>query len=229
MSFWKAVLYQSERFADAIMSVPINIEEWKRQQQICEEGDSQRTFELGFATFYMNRCNRSGIVKGAAPIGGYEQIGKWKMDARFYRETLTERVLAIGERSEQIHLSHMDAIDFLYTKLPDERGQTCTFTYLDPPYYSNGNRLYMNFYSDNDHQRLSQYMQAQDGHKWIMSYDDTEFIRNLYAQCEISTMSLNYSLQKKRKARELILSPHHVVRPASLTSKMQVSDVPSHA
>ena len=210
-SFWLSVLYESKRFADAVMSVPISISEWNKQKAICQLGDSTKPFELGFATFYLNRCNRSGIVLGAAPIGGYAQVGEWKMDARFYRETLAARVLAIGELREQIHVTNMDALRFLGTHLAYNRGQRRTFTYLDPPYHGNGNRLYMNSYRDQEHQELACFMQGQDHLRWIMSYDDSEFIRNLYSGCEISMMPIDYSLQRKRRAKELLISPAHVV------------------
>ena len=214
-SFWRSVVNESERFANAIRSVPINISEWKRQQAICRLGDATDSFELGFATFYLNRCNRSGIVLGAAPIGGYAQVGEWKMDARFYRETLAERVLAIGGLREQIHVTNMDALKFLGTHLAHNQEQRRTFTYLDPPYHSNGNRLYMNSYHDQDHRELATFMQGQGNLNWIMSYDDTAFIRNLYSDCEISALSLEYSLQRRRKAQELLISPTHVLQPLS--------------
>ena len=210
-SFWRAVLYESERFADAVLSVPVTLPEWKRQQQICISADSTQTFALGFATFYLNRCNRSGIILGSAPIGGYAQTGKWKMDARYYRKTLAERVLAIGRQREQIHVSNMDALDFLVTCLPIKDEQKPSFAYLDPPYHEKGNRLYLSFYSDEDHRALAQYIQEQDSLPWVISYDDSEYIRELYSTCNISRLSLRYSLQRRRKTQELLIWPSHLL------------------
>ena len=214
-SFWHSVLYESERFAGAIMSIPISVSEWKKQQRICHLGDSTDSFELGFATFYLNRCNRSGIVLGAAPIGGYAQMGKWKIDARFYRNTLAERVLAIGKLRDRIHVTNMDALELLITYSSYYHERKRVFMYLDPPYYSNGSRLYMNSYHDQDHRELASYLRGQGNLKWIMSYDDTDFIRNLYSGCKISALSLEYSLQRRRKAQELLISPAHVLQPLS--------------
>ena len=238
-AFWNAALGESQKFADAIRSVPLNIEEWRNQRQVCTLGDTGKQFELGFATFYLNRCNRSGIVHGAAPIGGYAQSGPWKIDARFYRESLAERILAIGRRREQIHVTNMDARDFLGARLPRGSGRKSVFVYFDPPYYSRGDRLYMNLYSDSsgivhgaapiggyaqsgpwkidarfyrdqDHMNLATYIQKQYDVNWIMSYDDTAFVRHLYQACDISQFSLEYSLHKKRKAQELLISPSRV-------------------
>ena len=211
-SFWRAVLYESERFADAVLSVPLTLAEWRRQQQICILRDSTQPFDLGFATFYLNRCNRSGIILGSAPIGGYAQSGKWTMDARFYRETLAERVLAIGRQQEKIHVSNMDALDFFVTRLSCRDEQKPSFAYLDPPYHEKGNRLYMNFYSDDDHRALAQYIQEQNDLPWVISYDDSDYIRQLYSTCNISRLSLRYSLQRRRQAQELLIWPCHLLR-----------------
>ena len=210
VSFWRAILDESERFAEYILSVPITIEEWKKQLQICRFADSSKPFELGFSVFFLNRCNRSGIILGSAPIGGYDQSGKWKMDARFYRETLANRVLAIARRKEQIHVSNMDALDFLSNYLAPRRDSESSFVYLDPPYYSNGNRLYMNSYKHLHHRDLARYIQETNTLNWVMSYDDTEFIRDLYATAEITTLPLQYSLQRRRRAQELLISPSYV-------------------
>ena len=210
-SFWRAVLNESERFADAVLSVPVTLSEWRRQQQICILADSTQTFDLGFATFYLNRCNRSGIILGSAPIGGYAQEGSWRIDARFYRESLAERVLAIGRQRDVIHVSNMDALEFLVACLPSGNERTSSFAYLDPPYHEKGNRLYMNFYSDDDHLALAQYIQEQDDLPWVISYDDSEHIRELYSTSNISKLLLRYSLQRRRIAQELLIWPSHVL------------------
>ena len=215
-SFWRAVLYESERFADAILSVPVTLSEWRRQQQVCILADSTRSFELGFATFYLNRCNRSGIILGSAPIGGYGQKGEWRMDARFYRESLAERVLAIGRQRDVIHVSNLDALEFLSSCLPSGDEQIPSFAYLDPPYYANGKRLYMNFYNNDDHQALAQYIQEPTDLAWVISYDDSDYIRQLYSACCVSKLSLKYSLHRKRVVQELLIWPEHVLLDVSV-------------
>ena len=218
VSFWRAILDESERFADAVLSIPVNIQEWNRQQQVYRLADPGKTFEVGFATFYLNRCNRSGIILGAAPIGGYAQAGEWKIDARFYRESLAERILAIGRRRQQIQVTNMDALEFLAEKLSNSHNRPTAFTYLDPPYFSNGSRLYMTFNNDQRHTELASYIQDQAELNWVMSYDDTDFIRNLYTNCRISSLPLEYSLHRRRRTEELLISPVHVVLASSVES-----------
>ena len=217
-AFWNAVLDEPERFVDAILSVPVSIVEWKRQHRVYLRADTSKPFDLAFSAFYLNRCNRSGILLGGAPIGGYAQTGKWRIDARFNRENLAERVLTVARKRKQIHITNMDALTFLAKHLPHGHGRKRVFVYLDPPYYSNGNRLYLNFYKDRDHRNLSRYIQRQGTLRWVMSYDDARFIRDLYAPCAISHFSLQYSLQRKQQARELLIAPSQVRLPISVAS-----------
>lgn len=215
-AFWKAVLNESERFTEAILNVPLSIPEWHRQREICRRADTNQPFELGFATFYLNRCNRSGIIRDATPIGGYGQEGKWRMDARFPREGLAKRVRAISDRREQIHITDLDAKEFLVQHLPRNRDRKNVFVYLDPPYFSNGSYLYMNSYNNRDHAELARYVQRQVILHWIMSYDDCSFIRDLYDRCRITHISLQYSLQQKKRASELLIAPTHVKIPTDV-------------
>ena len=120
-AFWSSALQESERFVEKIQTVPLTIEEWHRQHDICARPELHRKFEVGFATFFMNRCNRSGVLTGSGPIGGYRQTGNWRMNVRFNRSALTERILALARLKNFIHLSWDDAIDFLKSKLPRGR------------------------------------------------------------------------------------------------------------
>ena len=203
--FWKSVLEDTSRLIQAIRDTPLDITEWRRQREIHLRANSSRPFELGFATFFMNRCNRSGIISQASPIGGYDQKGKWKLDARFNRRTLERRVQRIAEMRDRIHLTNLDAIEIMKQLNPRE-----TFVYLDPPYCSNGERLYQHSYGQQDHRDLAQYVLAQPELAWAMSYDNHPLTRKLYEECQIQNILLGYSLQKKRTEREILIIPNHL-------------------
>ena len=180
-------------------------------------------FELGFSVFYLNRCNRSGVLNGGAPIGGYSQTGKWRLDARFYRRSLADRILAVAKQQDKIHITNMDAITFLTTHLPRGKKRQRVFAYLDPPYYFNGNRLYMNFYQKPEHRNLSRYINRQVSLKWLMSYDNADLIRKLYKNNRILNLPLQYSFQRKLQAWELLIAPFHVKLPASEFQQEEIS------
>ncbi len=214
-AFWRAALHHAERFVERIASVALTITEWRRQHEICAHPSKYRLFDVGFAAFYMNRCNRSGVLTGSGPIGGYEQSGAWRMDVRFNREALAERVLRLSRMRRNIHVFQKDAIDFLKATLPRGRGRKRIFVYLDPPYVNNGQQLYLNAYEAEDHRGLAKYLHNQKTPPWIMSYDDSALVRELYQPCKMAMMPIRYTLQTKRSAHELIIAPDNVVVPSA--------------
>lgn len=233
--FWKAIIENNQQFVDCLHSAPLNIEEWRAQKEIYLNPKKHTIFEVAFSSFFLNRCNRSGIIAGAGPIGGYEQQGEWRLDVRFNKTVLAERILQIGTMKKHINIQNMDAIEFLKTYLPKGKGRENVLVYCDPPYVSAGNKLYLNFYQNNDHQRLAKYLLAQNGLKWVASYDDNPLIRQLYASCQKWIFSLGYSLQASHKGRELLIAPDYVVLPGkdaiattrwNLIRKINVSDKP---
>jgi DNA adenine methylase len=94
--------------------------------------------ELGFATFYLNRTNRSGILN-ANPIGGLKQTGRWKIDARFRRADLVTRIRLIGRYRNRIEVEGRHGNDVSQDFLRRPR----TFLYIDPPYLTKGAKLYL--------------------------------------------------------------------------------------
>ena len=197
------------------MSTPLTITEWERQRGICRAPSRHSQIDVGFAAFYMNRCNRSGVLSGAGPIGGLKQSGKWRLDVRFYRERLAARLESIGRNRNRIFVTRLDAIDFLKTILPSGVGRQDVFVYLDPPYVVKGQRLYSNAYNHEDHARLATYMCKQKVLPWFMSYDDTPLVRQLYQKNRLSTLRIDYKLHHKRSAEELIITPPSLATPSS--------------
>ncbi len=224
-AFWNAVLKDSQAFVDKLMKVPLTIEEWRRQRDICTHPHGHTPFAVGFSAFYMNRCNRSGVLSGAGPIGGYAQAGKWKLGVRFNREGLAERILWIGRMNKHIQISNQDALEFLKRQLPRGSARRHVLVYLDPPYVNKGQRLYLNSYETRDHAALARYINSQSTLPWITSYDDTDLIRQLYMDHQVGNLPIRYSLQDKRDARELLIAPHHVNLPRS---RFEIEDTHRH-
>jgi DNA adenine methylase len=214
--FWNAVVYKTEQFAERVLEVPLTMDEWRRQREVCSNPSAHKAFDVGFSAFYMNRCNRSGVLSGAGPIGGHQQTGKWKMDARFSREALAHRIQQVGKKREQIHLSGLDAIDFLKTALPVGRTRRNVFVYIDPPYVNKGQRLYLNAYRPEDHAGIAHYLSSQKILPWLMSYDDSQLIKDLYSGRHIFKLPIRYSLQEKKSAAELIICPFDLTLPRSV-------------
>lgn len=229
-ALWRALLNENERFIEKIHTVSLDIEEWRRQQAICAAAKQTNRFALGFSAFYMNRCNRSGVLKGAGPIGGYAQDGRWRLDVRFNREELASRVRVLGALRDRIVVTGLDAIEFLKRCLPAGRGRTKAFVYADPPYVAKGQKLYLNAYGPEDHRQLASYLGRQNALSWLVSYDDAPLIRRLYAKHQIDLLPIRYSLQNKRSAQELLIAPCRLYLPftkklrASIAQPLQLPD-----
>lgn len=200
-SFWRAILTETDRFINDIRNVELTIDEWNKQRQEIENCNRYR-YELGFATFYLNRTNRSGIIKGGV-IGGTEQAGNWKIDARFNREVLIERIIKIAKRKKQIHLYNKDVSSFIQKYLP--RYEQNAFVYFDPPYFGKGKQLYLNFFSYDDHVRIERMIDNQVNCDWVITYDDVQEIADIYQNHILKRFDLNYSAAIKRKASEIII------------------------
>jgi adenine-specific DNA methyltransferase len=221
-SFWKAILTETERFISEIRTVPLTINEWEKQRSICLNYNKKYSFELGFATFYMNRTNRSGIIKGGV-IGGLEQTGKWKIDARFNRESLISRIESIAFRKKDIHLYNQDITTFIehYVPFYSEKAMI----YFDPPYFKKGKQLYMNFFEVEDHKRIERVIRNGVECDWIVTYDDAPEIREIYASYPVMLYDLNYSVSKKCKTSELMIFKSNIPIPKNKLLKQNGIDI----
>jgi DNA adenine methylase len=203
-SAWQAMLNETDRFIEAIHTTHINLETWHAARQVVENA-REYNFELGFATFLLNRTCRSGIISGAGPIGGYDQRGNWKIDARFNRNGLADRVHWLSSVKEAITLTQEDALTFLSRsvyRVPLERA----LFFVDPPYVTAGGRLYLNAMNEGKHIALSDILQDGTLPHWVLTYDNHPLIRHLYAKQSISDLSVTYSLQSKRKESEILIT-----------------------
>ena len=196
-SFWHLVLRQPHLLCSMIESTEVSIDEWEKQKINIHSEDPVKR---GFATFFLNRTNRSGIIKGGV-IGGKRQAGIWKLDCRFNKVDLINRINAIAEVADKIHFFNMDAVDFLASAIPS--GLKSVLFNLDPPYYVKGAGLYTSFYGDEDHLKVARFMRSES-RPWIVSYDNHEFIRKAYSGCEFVEYDLNYTAQRKTVGKEIM-------------------------
>jgi len=201
-SFWHSLLNEPEKFCAAVSRASLNIETWRRQQHIFRNRDAADRFDLGFAMFYLNRCNRSGIIKGGV-IGGLDQTGNWKMDARFPRNELISRIEAIAARKSDIKIRNWDAERFITQYVP--RLPEKTIVYCDPPYFRKADRLYPNHYKPEDHQRIAEVIQRDISQHWIVSYDSCEEIQTFYEGRAWFEYLLQYNAAKAYKGSELFI------------------------
>jgi len=208
-AFWYAVLNETEALCRMINDVPVTMNTWQTQHELQKHKEEADFLELGFSTFFLNRTNRSGILNGGV-IGGKEQQGTWKIDARFNKKDLIERIEHVAGYADLIELTNMDAVALIkrYKRTPAAK----TFCYLDPPYYVKGQDLYLNYYRDEDHQDIAKAIKKFKG-QWIISYDAVDFISELYKDYRQKEYYLSYSAGDPARGKEIMVYSNGLIIP----------------
>lgn len=201
-AFWRSVLTYTDRLCQMIRDTPLTVAAWDAQKRVINAPSAHDLLTLGFATFYLNRTNRSGILN-AGIIGGRAQAGAWKIDARYNAADLIRRIEAIAERHRDITLTCMDALKFLQAGAATWPAKT--LVYLDPPYYLKGPDLYLNSYKHENHVDISQCVRKSLRRpRWIVSYDNAPEIRAMYAGERHVLYDIGYSARNVRQGREVM-------------------------
>lgn len=213
-AFWSSILKNTDEFCKRVLSASLTVEEWKRQRNVLRAPTKHKLLDLGFSFFFLNRCNRSGIPNGGV-IGGLDQTGKWKIDARFSRNDLINRIEAIAGHRHKISIRNMDAEEFLMdhaSSLPKK-----TLIYCDPPYYQKADRLYLNHYCPDDHKRLARFIRKTVRHPWVVSYDAAPEIMREYKGHESFIYSLQYNAATARQGNEVFFFSDKLELPTQST------------
>ncbi len=211
-SFWQAILFQTDRFIELLDKAPISVKHWRVQKSIFENYQQHSQLDVGFATFYLNRSNRSGVLNGG-PIGGINQTGNYKIDARFNKAELKKRVQRIALYRERIEVKNLDGVAFLKWLV---EGSTIDMNkclvYMDPPYFEKAPELYYVYFKDSDHLKLAKYLTRKHIFRWIVSYDNADAIRCMYKD-KLNYFSMKYSVRTVRSCQEIIISSSNCVLP----------------
>ncbi|MEQ5167605.1 DNA adenine methylase [Proteus terrae] len=209
-AFWHSVLYRNDELCSLIENTDVTMSEWHKQRDVMNKLDSSDLLVLGFSAFFLNRTNRSGILLGGV-IGGKKQEGEWKLDARFNKANLIQRIKAIGDNSKKVSVYNLDAVDFIDSvvkKLPE-----ISLTYIDPPYYVKGEGLYENHYIHDNHVAIADKIINEIKSPWVVSYDNVKEIATMYEGCKTLDYELSYSAHERKKGMELMFFSRDLVIP----------------
>ncbi|MRR15664.1 MAG: DNA adenine methylase [Deltaproteobacteria bacterium] len=210
-AFWWSLLNDTNSLSQKIIDTVLSVEEWKKQKLIYLHPEHHSLTDVGFATFFLNRTNRSGILEGGI-IGGKKQDGPFKLDARFKKHDLVERISLIAQYKGRIKLFNEDAIR-LIKKISSSLPNKCLI-YFDPPYFKKGKLLYKNFYTPSDHAKIARYIRKLKC-PWIVTYDNVPEIRELYEGEEQTEFDISYSTYLGRPRGEEIMFHKNLFLPSA--------------
>jgi len=204
-AFWRCVKEHPEDLIRRIRSTRVSMAEWQRQKDIYSQKDINDVLALGFATFFLNRCNHSGIL-GARPIGGLHQEGLYNMKSRFNKLTSIKKLEALAACQDALEVHNLDGLQFIQLLKTKYRNRK-TLTYFDPPYYQKGPALYLNHLQHNDHEDLRDRILEYNA-PWILSYDNNPTIREMYhgRDCNLYLNRLRHTINGNAVAEELVIS-----------------------
>ncbi|MGA7951909.1 MAG: DNA adenine methylase [Gloeobacterales cyanobacterium] len=212
-AFWHSLLNHNDEFVKRIETTPVTMAQWEIQRHVQLNADQEDNFNLGFSTFFLNRTNRSGILAGGV-IGGKQQNGNWKIDARFNKSDLIKRIRRIGKYRERIQITHLDALELLGNLSTNLARKS--LVYLDPPYFMKGQGLYLNAYRPDDHSAVRDTVLSKLTSPWVVSYDNVPEVRSLYKDVPKRFYDLNYSAGPIRTGKEVLFFAPGIHIPRSI-------------
>lgn len=212
-AFWWAATQRHSELALMLRKKRVSMAEWRRQREIYRNPASSQ-LKRAFATFYLNRTNRSGIIATGGPIGGHKQQGEWKLGARFNKRELATRLARVAEYAPRIRVSGLDGIRFIQS--PAMRS---AMLFIDPPYYVKGSSLYLNGLTHEYHESLATLLRSRESTSWLLTYDDCPEIRRLYAGwAQVRPFKLRYTASERRRGAELLIAPRSLRLPLEQAS-----------
>lgn len=197
-ALWRCVFFNTEALIHRIESAAINMEAWHQASEVYRNPSRHSDLDVGFATFFLNRCNRSGILT-ARPIGGLNQAGRWRIDARFNRDDLANRVRFLGQFRRRVTVSQQDARHVLQD-VSDSNEEL--IAYVDPPYLVQGEDLYLDSLGPADHVELASILRFSKL-RWFLTYDVNEQVtQDLYHGLRCIEFDIAHTAQNQRVGSE---------------------------
>ncbi|MBI4744555.1 MAG: DNA adenine methylase [Actinobacteria bacterium] len=191
------------------------IREWKNEfndgkklhKFLLDNIESFNSLKKAATFFIFNRITFSGTTES----GGFSIAAFHKR----FTESSIERVLGLSTILPNTKITNLD-----YEDVVNEPGKN-VFIFLDPPYYSatksalygkNGN-LHKSF----DHERFASVIR-QSKHKWLITYDDSEYIRELFSFANIKSWDLTYGMRNvtinsNQIGKELFIANYEICSP----------------
>jgi len=215
-AFWYSILNDTENFLRLLSDTPVDVNTWQAQKDIYQNHKDYSRLKVGFSAFFLNRTNRSGILHRSGPIGGHDQTGNYKIDVRYNKHMLTQRIEKIADLQSKIEIKNLETVQLLESLFDEDQG--LRFVFLDPPYYNQGERLYFSAYTDKDHEALRDVLSKYSNENWFLTYDNCHRINQLYTSFRRSNQLMSYTLQDKKETKEVLIFSDSLYLPKRYNS-----------
>ena len=210
-SFWYVLFFDTDWLIECVQNTDVTLTQWEQLKKSRPTTIRQKAFKC----FYLNRTSFSGILKSnAGPIGGKKQSSQYKIDCRFNKNTLIDRIRKISLFREKVafvwNLDWENAIDAIIHFQDNGVLPLSTLFYLDPPFFKKGKALYPYYFRKNNHIELRDYL-VKLTQSWILSYDMCSEIMSIYNQscfsaCDVNLIYTTKNYGRRELGKEIIVS-----------------------
>lgn len=181
-AFWQTVFHDTDWLVQRVRDVRVTLRNWKHFKMSTARSRRDRAI----ACLFLNRTSFSGIMApNAGPIGGQAQTSKYRIDCRFPRNRLIERIRTIAALRDRVafvwNCSWNETLDRATELQRSLRlGVRDVFYYFDPPFFEKAASLYARSFTDDDHTAFRNEVLRLRKAKWLISYDAAPRVRQLY-------------------------------------------------
>jgi DNA adenine methylase len=217
-AFWIAATQYNDDLRRLIENCTVDLETWKKMRRLSERfknvstslSEPRKIVAAGFAALFLNRTSFSGLLN-SGPIGGFSQSSAYGLGCRFNKRRLDEQLENIGRVASRISIVHGCGLAFMRDRRRNfERSHN--FFYVDPPYFSQGRRLYRSWFSSEQHRELASILSGSR-FPWLLSYDRCEQTEELYRENNIAHVRFMYSAKVRRPEKEIMIASDDLVYP----------------
>lgn len=210
--FWQTLKTQNKALIDEIKRTRQTHTNGRElyEKLLARRGENLSDFQRAVDFFVLNRITFSGVVD----CGGYSQKA---YESRFTPSSI-ERLKNMDSILRNFTFSNQS-----YESLLQNNGKK-VFIFLDPPYFSaSKSKLYGkkgDLHTNFDHERLCEHLKNTK-HHFLLTYDDSEFIRELYKDFYKLKYTLQYGMNnfkqtKANKGQELLISNYEFIKENKL-------------
>jgi DNA adenine methylase len=214
-SFWKVLFEDPNYLIEFTENVPVNLETFRLYKSIAADESHNEKRTLAEACLFLNRTSFSGILAAnAGAIGGRNQKSQYKIDCRFNRRLLVERMKHISSFASRVTVLPYDWSRTIDYALKQDTALE-KFVYLDPPFYNKADKLYRHYFDElKPHLALSRKLK-QLKHKWILSYDRAPEVKKMYESFIQRSFAFPYTINSpaRRIEKEYFITSHDLKRP----------------
>lgn len=192
---WEVSLNGKNKWlADKITNFNLTIDNVKTEL----EKKHKQIQDIAFCTILKNRVSHGGIMAKGSGLIKKGENGKG-IRSRWYPQTLYNRILAMNLIKEKINFQAGDG----FKVIEEQKNDPNNYFFIDPPYTTAGKRLYT--YHNLDHERLFA-LAAQIRGKFMLTYDDTEQIRQLADKYNLPYRTIPMKTTHHLEKNEIIVS-----------------------